>query len=29
MHGFASRPKLLPKSYDAIADMAAALTAHQ
>jgi acetyl esterase len=29
MHGFASRPKLLPKAYDAIADMAAILTAHQ
>jgi len=29
MHGFASRPKLLPKAYDAIADMAATLTAHQ
>ena len=29
MHGFASRPKLLPKAYDAIADMAKVLTAHQ
>ena len=29
MHGFASRPKLLPKAYDAVADMAALLTAHQ
>jgi acetyl esterase len=29
MHGFASRAKLLPKAYDAVADMAAALKAHQ
>jgi acetyl esterase len=29
MHGFASRPKLLPKAYDAIADMAKVLIAHQ
>jgi acetyl esterase len=29
MHGFASRAKLLPKAYDAIADMAAILKAHQ
>lgn len=29
MHGFASRAKLLPKAYDAIADMAKMLTAHQ
>ena len=29
MHGFASRAKLLPKAYDAIADMAALLKAHQ
>jgi acetyl esterase len=29
MHGFASRAKLLPKAYDAVADMAAMLKAHQ
>lgn len=29
MHGFASRAKLLPKAYDAIADMATVLTAHR
>jgi acetyl esterase len=29
MHGFASRAKVLPKAYDAIADMATMLTAHQ
>ncbi len=29
MHGFVSRPKPLPKSYDAIADIAAFMTAHQ
>ena len=29
MHGFVSRPKLLPKSYAAIADIAAFMTAHQ
>ena len=29
MHGFASRAKLLPKAYEAIADMAALLKAHQ
>jgi acetyl esterase len=29
MHGFVSRPKLLPKSYEAIAAMAAHLTAQQ
>jgi acetyl esterase len=29
MHGFASRAKLLPKAYDAIADMTKMLTAHQ
>jgi acetyl esterase len=29
MHGFASRAKLLPKAYDAIADMAALLKAYQ
>jgi acetyl esterase len=29
MHGFASRAKLLPKAYEAIADMAAVLKAHQ
>jgi acetyl esterase len=29
MHGFASRAKLLPKAYDAIADIAALLKAHQ
>jgi acetyl esterase len=29
MHGFASRPKLLSKAYDAVADMAALLIAHQ
>ena len=28
MHGFVSRPKLLPKSYNAIADIAAFMTAH-
>ena len=27
MHGFVSRAKLLPKAYDAIADMAAMLNA--
>ena len=29
MHGFASRAKVLPKAYDAIADMAKVLAAHQ
>ena len=29
MHGFASRAKMLPKAYEAIADMAALLKAHQ
>jgi len=29
MHGFASRAKLLPKAYEAIADMASLLKAHQ
>jgi acetyl esterase len=29
MHGFASRAKLLPKAYEAVADMAAMLKAHQ
>ena len=29
MHGFASRAKLLPKAYDAIADMAELLKAHR
>ena len=29
MHGFVSRARLLPKAHDAIADMAAVLTAHQ
>jgi len=29
MHGFASRAKVLPKAYEAIADMAALLKAHQ
>jgi acetyl esterase len=28
MHGFVSRPKLLPKSYDAIAAIAAFMNAH-
>jgi len=28
MHGFVSRPRLLPKSYNAIADIAAMLSAH-
>jgi hypothetical protein len=29
MHGFVSRPRLLPKSLDAIADIARFMEAHQ